>query len=280
MSDATAEIACINPDEYEPWEFEAFLDGEREVLVDGELIDLQHVAEHISKCQSCQSKRQQLEYIDKGLGAAFYRFDCPPFTDLREYFWQNLTTSAQETIANHLELCPLCSAELEQIEEFSTIDDLGIDPVEQTSVRDKATDAIGAVYRSFGLTIATLLPPQPSPGLRGPDDGTLLPSQPSLAFRGQEDGASLLYDANGILVSIITEPELDETFKLSGQVLIEIDAMEARFRLIPELEKIDASSGEIDDLGEFTITNVPKGNYQLVLNLNSQDIMVPDILIA
>lgn len=254
MEKPTAEMSCINPAEYEPWELEAYADGE----------DMPRVKFHLEKCDSCRTQLQRIKYIDSGLTASFFRFDCPPLDTLYDYHQNDIAASERASIKLHLDLCPHCVEESQRIREFDQIENVAPVQNEAISLLDRLTERVEDVSQNVSITIASLFTPQNSAGA-------------APAFRGDVQKTQLLFKAEETMISLSLDTEQRRTAEITGQVLSSDNVGEdARFRLVSADQEF---TGAVNAAGVFTIADVQKGLYQLTLHLASQTIVIPNLSI-
>jgi hypothetical protein len=98
-------MRCIDPDE--------ILEGDLLAYVEGAAS--QQVRDHIARCPFCAAEAASLAHVDRLLSAALYREDCPATEMLVQYQAGLLPTQEKRQIAQHIELCSLCSDELQRI---------------------------------------------------------------------------------------------------------------------------------------------------------------------
>jgi len=254
MEKPIAEASCINPNEYEPWELEAYADGE----------EMPQIRSHLERCRSCQIQLQRNTYLDSGLTASFYRFDCPSLDVLYDYHHSDVSDQKRAHIESHLQFCPPCAKECQRFLELEQVGNLDVIHNEPSSLINKLTETVEGVTQNFGIAIATLISPQES-----------VAAVP--LFRGDQRGKQLLFTADEAMVSLSLNAATSKTFEISGQVLnTNIDDTNARFRFVSEDREI---SGAINTAGVFNIKDVQKGFYQLSLYMVSQTIIIPNLQI-
>ncbi|MEM7128939.1 MAG: hypothetical protein AAF702_21580 [Chloroflexota bacterium] len=252
-----ATVTCINPNEYVPWELEAYADGE----------EVPHVQEHLARCSSCQAKLDGMRYIDLALTKELYRFDCYPWETLRRYCWNELAEREEDDIKHHLAICPLCTADVAAIKASSVEKKQPTTSDAEPSLIERITETVDEYTGNIRMVVATLLNSQP-------------PLATAAAFRGESDQSSLLYQVDELMVSLMLKPDMSGTKTVSGQVLADSINKDATFQLIPDKDGEATVDGGIDESGLFTATNIRAGIYQLVLKFNAQVVLIPDVAIS
>src|ERR1044071_1571423 len=84
--------------------------------------ELLSVDEHISACEECRNKvsdddkiRASVKFWKADLEQASEEFDHPSYEVLKEYVEDRLDEVDREIIDSHLDLCPLCRMEVEEM---------------------------------------------------------------------------------------------------------------------------------------------------------------------
>jgi hypothetical protein len=187
------------------------------------------------------------------LSAALYRATCPDSMELGEYYLGILVEDRSGFVRQHLAECPHCSLELSQLESFA---------------RDTSPDLEPSLAERVKVWIARLVPESPS-----------APSgiEPALALRGDDQGP-LFYEAGDVQLTIEIQDDPDEPGRrtLLGLVIgIETEEMQAHFWQDGEL----VATAVVDELGNFIISDLSPGHYELILAAPTVEILVQDLAI-
>jgi len=238
----------MDPGAVQDWELEAYADGE----------ELAHVAEHLKQCPACRARLAEHLAFERRLRQALYRFDCPSLDLLRDYHWGYLPAGERERVEAHLATCSHCAAELADLARF-----VAAERAEPASTLLAQAQQAAAQAR---LIVAQLVSPalSPVPVLRG-------------ETRGVETRDVLLFDAEGVALSVNLEQEGAGTYTLFGQILSpeRIAVSGGYARLTAREEGIDPIQAQLDANGGFALPHLRPGIYQLLVSLPERRIVVP-----
>ena len=195
--------------------------------------------------------------LEHRLHQMLYRFDCPAPNVLREYYWGRLAVDQRKEIDEHLKACPHCEAELEALQDFLSTENAG--------TGEAQSDLVEAALERVRTLIARLVSPEPSlaPALRG------------------EIGEALLFEAEGIAVSVSLEQERSGAHTLFGQVLVSGTTLAsgAYARVKEASSGTSPAQTALDENGGFALHGLPAGEYQLIIQLSQQRIVIPALLL-
>ncbi len=130
---------CIDPQTVTPDSLLMYLDGEAPA----------EVSQHVAACPACAAEAASLNRLQEQLGAALFRFDCPPSQVLGEYAIDLVTPEDRTSVAQHVVDCPRCTSELRSMREFLVADDLLL-------------PARSGVVAGLRRIVASLFPPAPA----------------------------------------------------------------------------------------------------------------------
>ena len=234
---------CTDPGAIQDWELDAYADSDQPA----------HVAEHLRRCPACRARLAASAAFERRLHQALDRFDCPSSDLLRDHYWGYLAADERQRVTAHLETCPPCRAELAELAAF--VADERAQPSSALLARAQQAAA------QARLVVARLLAPDPrlAPALRG------------------ETQEVLLFDADGIAVSVNMEQEETGAYTLFGQVLAPEPSLTTGgyARLTERGRPADPAQAPLDANGGFAIPNLRAGVYQLVVCLPERRIVVP-----
>ena len=239
-------LKCVAPDAIQDWELEAYGDGEAGT----------HVAEHLARCPACRARLAELVCFEQHLHQTLYRFDCPSANRLRDYYWGFLPANECQQVEAHLDACPHCRAELADLAGFVASERAQPSSTLLTRARQAAAQ--------MHLVVAQLISPgwSPVPALRG------------------EIRDVLLFDAEGIALSVNLEQEVTGTYTLFGQVLSPAPIAAGSYARLTVREKETAAvpvRAALDTNGAFALPDLQPAVYQLVIHLPEQRIVVPTL---
>lgn len=246
-------------DDFQPWELEAYLDGE----------ELPHLAEFLAHHPSALAALQQEQAHSNRLRRILYRFDCPPPETLHAYHWDELNRDARRQVELHLHQCPQCSAELADLQAF-----VGEPLTAANSQETVAPTQVGLVEQlqewidQVRVVVATLV----TPG--GPQfAGVALRNEPTAATAP----VTLLFEADDADVSLIAHKQLDGAYQVDGQLFATASLSDIRYVLTSAKAASPALTGKVDTTGRFVIPRVAAGAYQLVIQLPDRAIVIPNL---
>lgn len=253
---------ATTPADFQPWELEAYLDGE----------DLPHVAEFLAHNPAVLAELRQTQARTGELHKTLYRFDCPDPDLLQAYHWGELDSPVRRQLEAHLQECPQCSAEVASFQAFV---DEPLPAVQGQSilstVQQTLREQMQALVDSVRIVVATVVTPA-TPQMAG----VALRSEPHAATMSQQ----LLFEVEGVDISIMAHQPLKGVYRLDGQLFTATPIATATFTLTAASPSVTAVTGAITVTGSFSAANLPPGDYHLVLNLADQAIVVPNLVLA
>lgn len=185
------------------------------------------------------------------LTAILYRAFCPDTSELGEYRFELSPLERAAFIRDHLEECPHCRLELQQLEQF---------------LKDVSPDLEYSPLERFKIWVARLIPDLPDA------------SQP-LAFglRG-ESSDQKFYQAGDaqITLEIQNDPAAPGSKIVLGLVL-GIATAGLQIRCLRSGEQYGGSP--VDELGNFILAGLEPGEYDLLLQNETVEIQILNLLI-
>jgi hypothetical protein len=106
-------IKCIAPPPLSDEELMAALDNEAPP----------QVLSHLEICLFCSERLGEMRHFEQSLRSGLYRFECPAPDKLGDYFLGTLEMPDRQDIQDHLNDCPLCQRELEDLQAFFALDE-------------------------------------------------------------------------------------------------------------------------------------------------------------
>jgi hypothetical protein len=196
--------------------------------------------------------------LEDKLTAALYRATCPDATELGEYHLDLIPAARQAAIQQHLAHCPHCARELGLLRNYLA----ELTPELDYRVREK-------VKIWLARLITADAPPgvMPALALRGA----------GAARRGANDGP-LVYEAGDAQLTIVVQddPEHPGHKSLLGLVLgVETADLQAHLWQNAQLLATTA----VDDLGNFALTRLQPGPYELILTGGGVEIHVQQLTV-
>lgn len=192
------------------------------------------------------------KFEDK-LGAALYRATCPDSLVLGEYQLGVLDEEHNTEVSQHLAECPHCTLELSQLERFA---------------RETSADLGPSLLERVRVWIAKRIPES---------DDTRSGLAPALALRGEERGP-MFYEAGDVqlTIEIQDDPDTPGRRSLLGLVM-GVEPKDIQAQLYQDAERV--ASVEVDELGNFIISGLSSGHYELILAAPTAEIHVQDVAV-
>lgn len=242
--------------DFEPWEVEAYLDGE----------DLPHLADFLARNPALAATLQREQRQNHRLQSALYRFDCPSPATLQAYDWRELQPNAYQAVANHLQQCPQCSAELATLHAFAA------EPLPVTAAQSASASAQPGLLAQWQglveqvrLVVATLVTPG-GPQLAG------------VALRSATPAPTqLLFEADNIDVSLLIQQGANGAYRVDGQLFAPTTLTDTTYTLTSAAPDALPLTGAVTPTGIFTQTDLSAGVYQLIVKLPDHAIVVPNL---
>lgn len=235
-------MACASPPE----------PGDRELLmyIDGEAG--QQVVAHLERCPHCREKARRLARLQGRLTARLYRLTCPSPMELGEYHLGVLPRDRAAAVARHLAECPHCSREVARLKGYlvELAPDLEPSPLEWVKERVR-------------VLVARLIGGGPEGGLlRRMKQAAMAPAYAGI--RGGEEGP-YLYEADDVQIAIEIQDDAERQDRKALLGLVtEIDTRELKAHLWQAEQLVTTVS--VDDLGNFVVSNLVSGSYELILS--------------
>ena len=248
--------------DFETWELDAYADGEA----------MPHVTAFFQQNPAAKTTLRQRRQQAAHLHQALYRFDCPPPEALRDFFWQALPAAEQHRLAGHVPQCPHCSGELADLQIFMQTDNLGTQTQPATLPAPTLFERIQALTEQMRLVVATLVTPS-------------TPQLATMALRGSvastlhgESQTSLLFAAEAVDISLLLQKEANGQLRLAGQMFATQPTAGVVSKLIPADPDALLVQTELDDTGNFVVSGIEPGYYQLVILLPEQPLVIPNLI--
>lgn len=246
--------------DFEPWEVEAYLDGE----------DLPHLAEFLARNPVAAATLRREQVQNRRLHSLLYRFDCPSPATLQAYDWQELQPSVHQAVANHLPHCPQCRAELAALHAFAG-ERLPVTTTQSVPAQPGWLEQLQGLVAQVRLVVATLVtpggPPLAGVALRSAAMPAALPTQ-------------LLFEADNTDVSLLIQPQADGAYRIDGQLFAPTPLADTHYTLTSAVLEAQPLTGEVTATGAFTLTHLPVGVYQLIVKLPDRAIVVPNLTLS
>ncbi len=206
-------MSCSFPPELTDEQMMAVLDGESSP----------DIRQHLTHCVHCRTRFENLYQFEVLLRHKLRRRDCPASTALRDYALALLPQPERELIASHVDQCPRCRAEIEELHDF---------------LRAEAPVPAPASLRA---------PRRPRPNEIYP---RMYQGSPVLAMRGGAGSETLLLETDGVMIFLEAQPEPGGA-TLMGRLLA--PDLAAWSNALVEVKQADGAqtAGIVDESGLF-----------------------------
>lgn len=220
----------------------AYLDGEVE----------SETAKQIEGSSADLQRARELAGLQNILTESLYRVDCPDSIELGEYHIGLLDRTRRRVVRQHVQECPHCTKELEQISQFLA--------AEQPKPAESPLDRVKILV---GRLISQLDEATRPPGLA-----------PALAVRGGEKQV-IVYEAGEVQITLDLR-EAEETGQESLLGLVTgLEAQGFSVELLSNRKQV--ALGEVDELGNFELSGFPPDVYVLLIRGPDLEIHLPDL---
>ncbi|CAN5778950.1 hypothetical protein BH10CHL1_BH10CHL1_23640 [soil metagenome] len=255
--------------DFQAWELEAYADGEA----------LPHVAAFFEANPAIKATWLHQRKLEADLNSILYRFDCPAPATLQAYYWRELPTTESKLFENHLQQCPHCTAEMVSLQAFmlETPTTMPVEPALRPGPQNALTQNLLRRAKEFAdqmrLGIAYLVTP-------------ISPQFATVALRGapiptlQGDAqTSLLFETEETDISLLVQKEQTGRLRLAGQLFTTELPANAFCKLVPANLEDAPIQAKVDDTGNFVVNQLQPGAYQLIILLEQQSIVVPNLIL-
>jgi len=209
--------------------------------------------QHLAECPACAERAASYQRVAQRLSARLYRWDCPPTQEISDYAAGFMTGKRKREIGAHVRRCPRCAEEVAISRQFFA------PPV--TPAAAPVRPRLIAQLMPRRITEAT------GAGLRGGggDEGWPRQYQADGISLSLHRAASTMGGAGAMLLGLISRAD-SSAEDLSG--------VEVRLLVtgVPDLPALLVE--QIDDLGNFVLSDVPAGRFDLLIALPEGDLVI------
>ena len=211
--------------------------------------------EHLQQCSACQEEVRWLRMMQVTLD----RFDCPTVEALRDFAMDDLPAQEKRDIAEHLNLCTTCSAE---VRDFVEVDDFAKAPAE--SAPPLTVPSFISRIRKIVAAIAG-------------DAAPAFAVRSSPIFTLHEDTSPRIFEAEGLTFTLSILPQGDQVM-IYG-VLLDEPQPALLARLVSPIDALDDISSQVFaealiEQGGFKLGPVTLGTYALEILFPEQMVLV------
>ena len=279
-----ATMACVRLTKLSDSALLAYLAGDADAAI----------STHLSICHECRQRAAALAAQERRLTVNLYRRDCPPSLTLGEYQLGLLSASESRTIAQHLRLCPRCTGELQSLTDYlaDVAPTLEIEPT--TGLLERAR-----------ILVAQLVEKLPSVDAVG---GLFTGAAPALVGVRGDAGAHLVYAVEDVQVIIdvqtdvqqpahrvllglllgLTDPQqitaqlwpAEQPVMVRREPTAQLPDQRSALSIPPEVRTKPVATTTVDELGNFVLTALPPGLYDLILSSDKAEVHIQTLLIV
>lgn len=250
-------MECISPPELDDQTLLAFIDGQAPAAV----------TEHVRQCAHCRERARRLARLLGRLTTLFYRFECPTPAELGEYHLELLPAAQTAAIERHLADCLHCRREVAQLEGYLT----HLEPAAQPE-----PGRLQETVEHARVWLARLVGGGAASGPVGP-----FALSPAFAgLRGKDAEAPLVYQAQDaqVIIEVKEDAESLNHYALLGLIIGMDEPAGLDARLLHGGQQ--AAATEVDELGNFVLTSLVAGEYDLILAGSDLEIHVQQVQVG
>ncbi len=278
-----ATMACVRLTKLSDSELLAYLAGDADAAISA----------HLALCHECQQRAAALAAQERRLTVSLYRRECPPSLTLGEYQLGLLSATERRTIARHLHQCPRCTGELQLFTDYlaDVAPTLEIEPTP------------GLLERAR-ILVARLMTDLSSLDAFG---GALSGASPLTAGVRGDTGAHLVYAVEDVqvIIDVQTDAQQPAHRVLLGLLLGLVDPQQITAQLWPAepsvadrslttaqetgqrsavptaaLQTKPIAATTVDELGNFVLTALTPGVYDLILSSDKAEVHIQTLSIV
>ncbi|MEJ2555936.1 MAG: zf-HC2 domain-containing protein [Anaerolineae bacterium] len=241
-------MECIAPDKIIDEQLLAYVDGE----ADSTTVD------HIRRCPYCAQRARDYAADQHVLRALFYRLECPDAHTLGEYHLGLLSPTEQAAVKDHLEVCPLCVAEVAELEQF-----LQEEPI---------APPLSSASTQLKRLVARLTPPSPGAAAQQPAFALRGTAAPPDIYRAEDIRLVVGLEADGLRAG--RKMLLGFTTR-EGQTVASLTGAQVQLKRRGET----VAEEQVDSLGNFVFSGLTSDEYELVLATEQEQVVVERIVV-
>jgi len=203
---------------------------------------------------------RELAAQERQLAARLYRAICPEPLELGEYSLRRLPADRREAIDRHVEQCPHCAGEVEAVGRYleALSDELSSGFLERVKVLIARLVSGGTEAGQGGAEAAPIFGTPALAGVRGSDE------------------EPLLYEAGALQLSLDVQADGGRPGRRTILGLILDDETGGwQARLWQEGERV--AEADVDDLGNFVLSGLEPGSYDLIIGRPNVEIHVQNL---
>ncbi len=208
--------------------------------------------QHLAQCSTCAGRATAYRQFASTLTSRLYRWDCPDTQEISDYAAGWLRGKRRRAITLHVRRCPRCAEELEISRQF-------LAPAPPPMPSRPRLIARLLPHRPIGPALA---------GLRGgsaDNEGWPRQYQVDSISLSLHRAAPSTGGSGAMLLGLISRAEAPpETFA----------GIEVRLIAAGAPAATPLATEQIDDLGNFVLSSVPTGRFDLLISLPEGDLVI------
>ncbi len=237
-------MKCITSPALEDTQIVSFIEGEADDTV----------VAHIRDCPFCSERANRWTLLQNGLRKQLYRISCPTPMEIGDYHLGLLPAPQALIVAQHVRECPLCRREVAELEDFLT----------------ESTPQPGFLG-SIKTLIASLVG---GPGMD--QDYPDLASAPAFGGLRGEGEEPFIYQAGQVRIVIEVQDDVEQMgLKTLLGLVTGLETNEFTIQ-VSQGDNVIATTS-VDEIGNFIISHLSSGHYQLILSGPNMEIRIPSL---
>jgi hypothetical protein len=237
-------MKCITSPALEDTQIVSFIEGEADDTV----------VAHIRECAYCSERANHWTLLQNDLKKRLYRVSCPTPMELGDYHLELLPAPQALIVAQHVRECPLCRREVADLEDFLT----------------ESTPQPGFLG-SIKTLIASLVT---GPGME--QDYPDLASAPAFGGLRGEGEEPFIYQAGQVRIVIEVQDDVEQMgLKTLLGLVTGLETNEFTIQ-VSQGDNVIATTS-VDEIGNFIISHLSSGHYQLILSGPNMEIRIPSL---
>jgi len=237
---------CEFPPELSDLQLLTYLDGEGD----------NDIRSHLMGCPYCRERAGGFARLQNRLSSQLYRLTCPSSIELGEYHLRVLLASQELIVAQHLRECPHCKREVDELQNY---------------LSDFPPVAERRVLAGIKVLVARMVS-----GRAADSEYGEISSAPAFSgLRGEED-EPFIYQADKVRIVIEVQDDVEQMgFKTLLGLVTGLESNDFTIQMSQGDNVIATTS--VDEIGNFIISHLSPGHYQLILSGPNMEIHVQSL---
>ena len=237
-------MQCITSPALEDTQIVSFIEGEADDTV----------VAHMRECPFCSERAHNWSLLQNSLKKRLYRVSCPTPMQLGDYHLGLLPAPQALIVAQHVRECLFCQREVAELEDFLT------EPMPQPGFLGSLKTLIASLVSGPGMD-------QDHPDL------TSAPAFGGLRGEGEEP---FIYQAGQVRIVIEVQDDVEQMgLKTLLGLVTGLESNEFTIQ-VSQGDNVIATTS-VDEIGNFIISHLSPGHYQLILTGSNMEIRVQSL---